>query len=124
MDDCQQAHLHAVLEKHVELFVRSANDLGWTDIVKYVIATGDAHLIKQQPRGSPMTFSAEEEPLIEKQLNARVIQESSSFWASSLVYVCKKNGPVRLCVDYRHLNDVTVKDACPPPQDMALSRFT
>ena len=36
-------------------------------------------------------------------------------WLSPIVVVPKKNGKIRVCVDYRKLNIVTVIDALPLP---------
>ena len=44
-----------------------------------------------------------------------IIEESSSPWMSPAVFVHKKNGDVRICVDYRALNKQTVKDSYPLP---------
>ena len=44
-----------------------------------------------------------------------VIQESCSDWASPPVLIRKKDGTIRWCIDYRRVNNVTVKDAFPLP---------
>ena len=45
-----------------------------------------------------------------------VIEESSSPWLAPAVFICKKTGDVRICVDYRELSKRTVKDAYPLPR--------
>ena len=48
-------------------------------------------------------------------LNEGIIEKSSSEWASSLVLVRKPSGDLRICVDYRRLNEVTAVTSYPFP---------
>ena len=53
---------------------------------------------------------------IDDMLERNVIEPSSSPWASPIVLVRKKDGTTRFFVDYRKLNEATVKDAYPLPR--------
>ena len=44
------------------------------------------------------------------------IRPSSSPWGAPLIFVDKKDGSQRMCVDYRSLNEVTVKNKYPLPR--------
>jgi hypothetical protein len=64
-------------------------------------------------------MSVEELKELKKQLTelqeAGYIRSSSSPWGAPVLIVRKKDGSQRMCVDYRSLNDVTVKNKYPLP---------
>ncbi|KAJ0392077.1 hypothetical protein ATCC90586_011261 [Pythium insidiosum] len=53
---------------------------------------------------------------IQKMLSDSVIEMGNGPWGFPVVLVRKKDGSVRFCVDYRALNQVTVKDVYPLPK--------
>jgi hypothetical protein len=62
----------------------------------------------------PYRMSVEELKELKKQLTelqeAGYIRPSSSPWGAPVLFVQKKDGSQRICVDYRSLNDVTIKN--------------
>jgi hypothetical protein len=69
--------------------------------------------IKQKPRRVPHQYMKQLKDMVEDMLKQEVIRNSTSPWASPVVLVPKKDGSVRLCIDYRKVNEVTVKDPFP-----------
>lgn len=55
------------------------------------------------------------EEYVEEALQQQFIRPSSSPAASSFFFVAKKDGGLRPCIDYRHLNSQTVKFSYPLP---------
>jgi hypothetical protein len=53
---------------------------------------------------------------IKELLEKGFIHPSSSPWGAPVIFVPKKNGTQRLCVDYRALNEVTIKNKYPLPR--------
>jgi hypothetical protein len=49
-------------------------------------------------------------------LSKGLIRPSASPWGSSVLFVDKRDGTIRLCVDYRKINEVTIKNKYPLPK--------
>ena len=49
-------------------------------------------------------------------LSKGLIHPSASPWGSPIIFVDKRDGTTCLCVDYRKLNDVTIKNKYPLPR--------
>lgn len=66
-------------------------------------------------RVSPADFEDLRKHLLDL-LASEIIEESNSPYASPVVLVRKKNGDLRMVVDYRKLNKLTKRDAIPLPR--------
>ena len=67
--------------------------------------------VRVPPRRIPANYRLEVEKQIQIMLKEGIIEESSSPWSVPAVFVHKKTGDIRICVDYCELNKRTVKDA-------------
>ncbi|MCJ8730139.1 hypothetical protein PDJAM_G00180710 [Pangasius djambal] len=108
-----------------EVFALHDSDFGRTDKVKHQIRLSDETPFKHRPRPiRPQDLDAVRRHLQELS-EAGVIRESESPFSSPIVVVRKKNGEVRLCIDYRKLNLQTIKDAYALPNlEEAFSALT
>ena len=68
----------------------------------------------------PYRMGANELEELKKQLKELqekgFIRPSSSPWGAPVIFVDKKDGSQRMCVDYRSLNEVTIKNKYPLPR--------
>ncbi|KAH9171777.1 hypothetical protein AeNC1_017768, partial [Aphanomyces euteiches] len=53
---------------------------------------------------------------IQQYLELGLIRPSTSPWASPVLMIRKPDGSIRFCIDYRRLNEVTIKDSYPLPR--------
>ena len=110
--------LKDLLTKHSDIFSTSDNDIGHCDMIKHRIdlMEGKETPFKEKHRRIPPMMIDEVRNHLEQLLSAGIIKKSKSPWASNVVLVRKKNGSLRMCVDYRNLNSRTVKDSYALPR--------
>lgn len=106
----ERHELSQLLDEFRDCFATEAG-IDRTSVAKHRIITDDLTHPVRQP---PYSVFLKEREVIQKQvrnmLEGDVIERSTSPWAAPVVLVKKKDGTLRLCVDYRRLNKVTKKD--------------
>jgi hypothetical protein len=73
-------------------------------------------LFSKRPYHMPPKELAELKNQLQELLDKGYIRPSSSSWGCPALFVKKKDGSLRLCVDYRPLNAVTIKHKYPLPR--------
>jgi hypothetical protein len=73
-------------------------------------------LVSKRPYHMPPKELAELKNQLQELLDKGYIRPSSSSWGCPALFVKKKDGSLRLCVDYRPLNAVTIKHKYPLPR--------
>ena len=99
-----------------DIFSKNDEDIGLTARVKHQIELSNPVPFKQRHRRIPLSMIDEVRNHIQQLLTSGVIRRSKSPWASNVVLVRKKDGQLRMCIDYRQLNQRTVKDAYALPR--------
>ncbi|KAK6023304.1 hypothetical protein OSTOST_10914, partial [Ostertagia ostertagi] len=103
--------LRAVIEEYSDVFAISDAELTQTDLVSHDIEVGDHSPVRQKTRPVPYGLRTKVDVMLRDLKERRVIEDSQSPWASPIVLVAKKDGTIRLCVDYREVNKATKKDS-------------
>ncbi len=100
----QKEKLKEVLDTYADVLTATP---GCTNLASHTITTGDARPLRLPPYRLPQAYRAAVKQELTEMLDHGIIEPSSSDWASPIVLVGKKDGTLRLCVDYRKLNSVS-----------------
>lgn len=108
--------LKSLCQEYIDIFATKLSDLKGTNVIEHIIDTEQSvKPIKLTPYRIAQTQKEEiMQQVTELKMN-NFIRRSSSPWSFPIVPVMKKDGTTRMCVDYRKLNSVTIKDANPLP---------
>ena len=112
----QQKRFIKLLYANKNVFSLHDGDLGVCDRLYHTIPVMDDKPVYLAHRTIPPQLKEEVRECIKTWLEQGVIQPSTSPYASQVVLVRKKTGELRICVDYRKLNNITVRDAFPLPR--------
>lgn len=99
--------LKSILGEFSDIFSQSSTDVGCVKGFQHVINTGKCLPIALNPRRIPMHMESKIDALIEDLETKKIITKISSPWNFPIVVVPKKNGDIRMCIDYRKLNAIT-----------------
>ncbi|KAJ9531025.1 hypothetical protein QJQ45_000977 [Haematococcus lacustris] len=112
----QRQHLQELLDEYSDVF---------QPITGLPPERAVGHSIPLQPDGKPPArpsyrMSKPEQDELRKQITdllaKGLIEPSSSPYAAPVLFVQKKSGELRMCIDYRQLNKITIRDQYPLPR--------
>ena len=113
--DDQRSRVHQLLQSYQDIFGSSTFKGTQASVTKHQIKLYDDTPIFQKPRRFPAPIAEEIERQCQELNALDIIEPSVSPWSSPIVPVQKKDGSLRLCIDYRKLNKVTIPDKFPIP---------
>ena len=104
----------SLLEEFPDVVAVKGDSLGVTDVLEHHIQLEEGTRPIYIPSYRlPMKTKNEIEAAVEEWEKEGIVRKSSSPFNFPLLAVKKKDGSTRVCVDFRRLNDVTVKDRYP-----------
>ena len=104
------------LRQHTDIFSSSDIDVGLTTSVFHRIELENEFPFKQKTRRIPPGMYDEVRNHLQQLLSSGIIRKSKSPWSSNVVLCRKKDGKLRMCVDYRQLNLRTIRDSYALPK--------
>lgn len=111
----QQAIVKQMQREASSSFARHKDEVGFKKKLKMDIKLTDDVPVVKSYNAIPRPLYDEVKSHIQDLLNKGFIRKSSSPYGSSVVCVRKRDGSLRLCIDYRGLNKKTIPDRHPIP---------
>ena len=82
----------------------------YREIDFFIDLVSGTELISMAPYRMTPTELRELKEQLQDLLDKKFIRPSVSPWGAPMLFVKKKNGSLRLCIDYRQLNRVTIRN--------------
>ena len=106
----------SMLIEEKDVFSKDDQDIGQIDDLQMNIKLNDSNPVQKNYMSIPRPLLREVKEYIRELLDKDWIRKSSSPYSSPVVCVRKRDGTLRLCIDYRALNTKTIPDRQPIPR--------
>jgi len=115
----EREELMVLVREYIDVFAWNYEDMPGLDpqvAMHCLNIKPDAKPVKQQQRRfCPNIMKAIEAEVYKLIACGFIREEQHSDWVANIVPVLKKNGKIRICIDYRDLNTACPKDEFPLP---------
>lgn len=105
-----------MLREECQSFSKTDNDIGCIEKLKMTISLKDNEPVKRTYLSVPRPLYQEMKSYLHDLIAQGWVRKSDSSYSSPVVCVRKKDGTLRLCIDYRDLNRKTHPDRQPIPR--------
>ena len=100
---------------HTEVLSLFDGDLGFCDVLKHSIPTTTDKLVYLPHRQIPVQLQSEVRKCLDNWFKQGIIRPSKTPYASQVVIIRKKTGEIRLSVEFRKLNAISIRNSFPLP---------
>ncbi|KAH0820498.1 hypothetical protein GEV33_002293 [Tenebrio molitor] len=114
LNGVEQARFSSLMSRFQNM-ITSGNAVNKIQTAELRIVLKSDKVISYHPYRLSLAERQKIREMVSDLLSNKIIQESESPYASPVLLVKKKDGSDRLCVDFRALNRITVKDRFPLP---------
>ncbi len=106
-----------ILYKYEDLYAKDDFDIGETDLVELKIPLKEDSKVPVNVHGKRLPINMRNKIIehILRMEKAGIVRPSTSSWSSPLVPVTKRDGTIRICINYQALNLLTVHNVYPLP---------
>ncbi len=104
LDESQQEQVRSVLRENCKVFAKSDDDVGNVPDLELEINLKDDTPVRKTYMSIPPPLHKEVKDYVTDLIRKGWISKSSSSYSSPVVCVRKRDGSLRLCVDYRQIN--------------------
>ena len=116
LEESQRKQVEELLREECETFSKDKDDIGNVPSVQMEINLSDTRPVQKRYNAIHRPLYPEVKAHIQDLLNKNFVSKSTSPYSSPIVAVRKKNNELRLCCDFRELNQRTIPDKHPLPK--------
>ncbi|KAH9423437.1 hypothetical protein DERP_003716 [Dermatophagoides pteronyssinus] len=107
-----EVEIFNLIDQYKSLF----EGIGRTDLIEHCIELKSNKIVNIKPYPVPYAYRDQVRTMLAEMLSEGIIERSSSEWCSPILALKKKDGSLRLAIDYRRLNAISKFDAHPTPK--------
>lgn len=108
--------IHKMLREECASFSRTDDDIGYIEKLQLSISLKDTEPVAKAYLSVPKPLYREMKDYLSDLIAQGWVEKSNSPYASPVVCVRKKDGSLRLCIDFREVNRKTLPDRQPIPR--------
>lgn len=117
LSEIEKKQVTDLLARNGDVFAWNDDDIGYDPELKLDIQMVDKVPVKTSHRSIPQALYDEVKDYLQNLITKGFVRKSKAPYASPLVCARKKDGSLRLCVDFRKINEKSLAESRPLPNN-------